>query len=123
MSYIYRADVWCNDCGRANRKRLLHEGKAPAHPEDETDYDSDDFPKRACDNDESDTPEHCAAGEHCLNAITLPSGQKIGFLFGELTLDGIQYVKDSIAEAQEGLGSLEVVELWRQHFTDKGYSI
>jgi len=53
----------------------------------------------------------------------LPSGEKVGYLFGELTAVGVGYVKEAIAEAQEGLGSKEVVELWRQHFTDKGYDV
>jgi hypothetical protein len=28
VSYIYLADVWCDDCGRAICKRLKREGKA-----------------------------------------------------------------------------------------------
>ena len=69
----------------------------------------------------SDTPQHCASGEHCINAVTLSSGEKVGYLFGELTAVGVEYVKEAIAEAEEGLGSGEVTELWRQHFRDKGY--
>ena len=96
-------------------------GKAPADPDNEWSYDSDDYPKRAGDDEEADGPQHCAAREHCLHAIVLPSGRKIGLLFGELTRDGVEYVKEAIAETQAGHGSLEVVELWRTHFRDKGY--
>jgi len=123
MAYIYQADIWCDDCGRAICKRLTREGKAPADPADEWTYDSDYFPKRAGDNDESDTPQHCAAGKHCLNTIELPDGSKIGLLFGELTQDGVNYVKESIAEAAAGFGSIEVTGLWRQHYRDKGYDV
>lgn len=100
MAYIYQADVWCDDCGKAICKRLKAEGKAPANPADEYSYDSDEYPKRAGDDDESDSPQHCAAGEDCLNAITLPSGGKVGYLFGELTADGVAYVKEAIADAE-----------------------
>jgi len=123
VSYIYMADVWCDDCGRAICKRLKREGKAPANPADEWSFDSDEYPKRAGDDEESDTPQHCAAGEHCVNAVTLPSGGKVGLLFGELTRDGVEYVKEAIAESQEGLGSKEVVDLWRQHYADSGYDM
>lgn len=111
MSYIYQADVWCDDCGRAICKRLKHEGKAPADPDDEWSFDSDDYPKRAGDDEETDTPQHCAAGEHCVNAVTLPSGEKVGHLFGELTAVGTEYVKEAIADAKEGFGSEEVTDL------------
>jgi len=118
MSYIYQADVWCDDCGRTICERLTKEGKAPADPSNQWSYDSDDYPKRTGDDEESDTPQHCAAGENCLNAVTLPSGGKVGFLFGELTRDGIQYVKDAVVE-----GRTEVTDLWQQHFRDKGYDL
>jgi hypothetical protein len=126
VSYIYQADVWCDACGRAICKRLKAAGKAPADPSNEWSYDSDDYPKRAGDDEESDTPEHCAAGEHCLNALTLPSGSKVGLLFGELTRDGVNYIRDALAE-DEALSlpesSREVTALWRQHFRDKGYDL
>ena len=123
MSYIYQADLWCNDCGKAICRKLKRAGKAPADPDDEWSFDSDDYPKRTDDNEESDGPQHCAAGKRCLNAITLPSGRKIGTLFGELTPDGLAYVKDAIVEAKEGMGDREVTDLWQQHFHDRGYKI
>jgi hypothetical protein len=80
MAYIYLADVWCDDCGRAICERLTREGKAPADPDDEWTFDSDEYPKRAGDDDEADTPQHCAAGEQCVNAVTLPGGGRVGLL-------------------------------------------
>ena len=119
--YIYQADVWCDDCGRAICERLTQEGKAPANPADECTFDSDDYPKPADDRGEADTPQHCAAGADCLNAIELPS-RLVGLLFGELTPDGVAYVKNAIVEAEEGLGDKDVVALWKEHFHDKGYA-
>lgn len=121
MSYIYQADVWCDACGRAICRRLKAAGKAPADPSDEWSYDSDDYPKITGDDEEADSPQHCAAGEDCLNAIKLPNGSKVGFLFGELTCDGVAYVKEAVAEAAERL--LEVPTLWQHHFQDKGYDL
>jgi hypothetical protein len=125
MAYIYRADVWCDECGEAIRARLTAEGKAPADPDDEWSYDSDDFPKRAGDDDESDCPQHCAANEDCINAIELPSGGKVGLLFGELTLDGVAYVQEAIEEAAADSCAWckEVVALWQEHYRGKGYSL
>jgi len=125
VSYIYQADVWCDDCGEAIRARLTAEGKAPADPDNEWSYDSDDFPKRAGNDEESDCPQHCAAGEKCLNAITLPSGDKVGLLFGELTSDGIAYVQEAIevATAATGGQGKEVIKLWQQYYRDKKYDL
>jgi len=63
-----------------------------------------------------------AAGQS-VNAVTLPSGEKVGYLFGELTAVGMEYVEEAVGEAQEGLGSKEVVELWQEHYRDKGYDL
>jgi len=112
VAFIYCADVWCDDCGEAIRQRLTEEGKAPADPDDEWSYDSDDFPKRADDDDESDTPQHCAAGEGCINAVEIEGG-KVGLLFGELTSDGMAYVEEAIDDANrdDNTWSREVVGL------------
>ena len=123
MAYIYQADVYCDDCGKQICRRLKREGLAPADPSDEWSFDSDDYPKRADDDDEADTPQHCAAGEHCVNAVTLPSGEKVGFLFGELTAVGVEYVEEAIEDAAAGFGSEEVTDLWQQHYRDKGYQL
>jgi len=123
VAYIYQADVWCDDCGRAICKRLKRKGKATANPDDEWTFDSDEYPKRAGDDEESDMPRHCAAGGECINAVTLPSGENVGLLFGELTAVGVEYVKAAVAESQVGLGSKEVTDLWQQHYRDKGYDL
>jgi hypothetical protein len=118
MAAIYQADVWCDDCADAIRKRLQSEGHAPPDPDDEYSYDSDEYPKHAGDDDESDTPQHCAAGESCINAVELPSGRKVGMLFGNLTSDGVAYVRDYALHDPS-----EVVTLWVRHYTEQGYDL
>ena len=111
MPYIYAADLWCNSCGRAIRKQLRREGHAPADPHDETSYDSDEYPKFAGDAGEADCPQHCGAGDECLEAIELPSGRKIGALLStDLTGDGVRYTQEAIAAGGE------VAELWAEEF-------
>lgn len=117
MAAIYQADVWCDDCANLIREELAAKGKAPEDPDDETTFDSDEYPKRADDDESSDTPQHCASGEECINAVELPDGTKVGVLFGELTNDGIEYVKEAVAD-----GGL-VAELWKDHYESAGYEI
>lgn len=43
--YVYNAAFLCKDCGRDTRNKLRAAGLAPDNEEDETAYDSGDFPK------------------------------------------------------------------------------
>ena len=45
MPFMYQADLWCDSCGEAIRKRLTCQGKSPADLDDEYSFDSDVFPK------------------------------------------------------------------------------
>jgi hypothetical protein len=95
---VYQADVWCDDCGRDIEERLRAEGKAPEDALDQSSYDSGEFPKWASDDDEADSPQHCAAGEDCLD-FTEINGQRYGrFLHNELTSEGVAYVKAAFRE-------------------------
>jgi len=108
--YIYQSDVWCDDCGEAIQNRLISENSAPDDYDNESEFDSDEFPKTVLCG-EADTPQHCGAGENCFNAEVLPSGRKIGVLLNtDLTSDGVQYVKDAVAEGGE------VADFWKVHF-------
>lgn len=117
MPAIYQADVWCDSCAQEIRERLQKVRVDHIDEDDERSYDSDEFPKRMGDDEESDSPQHCGSGEECLEAETLPSGRKVGALFGSLTSDGIEYVKDAIVEGGE------VAEFWRVHYTRQGYDL
>lgn len=110
MVYIYQADLWCDECGKAIRRRIKAEGHAP---KGETPCDSDEYPKHAHEG-ESDSPNHCAAGDECPNAIELSDGRKVGELLTEdLTSDGEEYVRQAIAE-----GHLCAVEVWAEKWPD-----
>jgi len=114
LAYVYCADIYCEDCGKKIREELDREGCAPADPDDEYSYDSDEYPKGPYPDGggESDTPQHCGAGEDCINAIELSDGRKIGdWLGNELTTDGVEYVKEVIQEGGE------VAELWLEWYS------
>ena len=121
-AYIYSADIYCEDCGEAIRKRITQEGFAPANPDDERSYNSDEFPKGPyCDGGgEADYPQHCGAGPGCINAIELPEGfphtiTKIGaWLENELTTDGVYYVREAIQAGGK------IAELWAEFYHDYG---
>lgn len=79
---------------------------------DERNYDSYDYPKWCDDNEESDTPQHCASGEHCMNYGELPDGFKYGYFFGnELTTEGEEYVKEAVRDG----GDIARL-LWMPHY-------
>lgn len=113
-SYIYCADIYCEDCAKAIMARLLKEsGKKLEDYEDGYTYDSDEFPKGPYEDEESDTPQHCACGSDCVNAITLSDGTKVGdWLENELTQDGVNYVKEAIEKGGE------VADLWAEWYKD-----
>jgi hypothetical protein len=63
-AFVYCAALLCSDCGEAARKDITGAGHAPADPENESSYDSDQFPKGPYPDGggEADAPQHC---DHC----------------------------------------------------------
>lgn len=117
-AYIYAADIFCKDCGEAIRERITKEGFAPADPDDEYSYDSDEFPKGPFPDGggEADCPQHCGAGEDCINAIELSDGWKVGcWLENELTTHGARYVKEAVESDPES----EVCQLWAEWYAEE----
>ncbi len=109
--YMYQAACWCDDCGRDICERITAEGHAPADPNDEYSYDSDDYPKYVGGSDESDSPQHCDATGDCINAIEIEPGWSIGaWLENDLTTDGEDYVMEAIREGGP------VAELWAEWY-------
>lgn len=99
MPYIYNADVWCDSCGEEIKKNLIKSD------------DSADFPQWMNEDEESDCPQHCSAHADCLEFEELADGTKIGKLLStNLTNDGVEYVKEAVAE-----GGV-VAEFWREAF-------
>jgi hypothetical protein len=91
MAYIYQADVWCDTCGDHIKAELDKENKTPEDPEDESSFDSDEYPKRYdAENEESDGPENCADGK----CGGFANGHAYGmFLENQLTQEGYRYLK------------------------------
>ena len=115
MPYIYQADTWCDSCGEAIKARLLADAtlEEKANWQDETCYDSDEYPKWMNDDEEADTPQHCAAGPDCLECEVICNGIKIGALLStSLTGDGVKYVKGYVADDPDS----EVVQFWKERF-------
>ena len=107
MAYIYQADVWCDDCGAKIIADLTAQGKAPEDPDNESSFDSDEFPKHYdAENEESDGPENCADG-HC-------AGDYGTFLQNQLTTDGYTYLKKMLDEHGETLP--EFAKEWADYY-------
>ena len=85
--YIYRAALYCADCGEEIRAGLVALGKAPEDPDNERTYDSGDYPKGPFGDGggEADTPSHC-------------DGCGV-FLENPLTSYGEAYVCEAVVEA------------------------
>jgi hypothetical protein len=83
--YAYQAALYCEDCGDKIRAELTAAGKAPEDPDDESSYNSDDFPTGPYPTGEADCPQYC---DGCHE-----------FLENDLTAEGIEIVKSDILEA------------------------
>ena len=89
MAYIYQADVWCDECGKAIIEDLTSGGKAPDDPDDQSSFDSDEFPKYFdAESNEADSPQNCADGK-C-------AGGYGTFLRNPMTSDGYKYLKEML---------------------------
>src|SRR5437870_2158559 len=100
--YVYQAALLCEDCGVKARLELTAAAKAPADPDDEGSYDSDDFPKGPYPGGggEADSPQHCDSGTECVNALVCRHGtHELGaFLENDLTAEGLVALADTIRE-------------------------
>lgn len=115
-AYIYAADMYCEACGEDIRKRLTAEGHRPKHWDDETTYDSGEFPKGPYPDGggESDSPQHCGSHGECLSP-TIIDGEKYGrFLENPLTNAGCAYVLEMHMD-----GPNAVTEFWMEHYHDE----
>lgn len=113
MASIYQGKVWCDDCADGIRQRIRRHSRS-WHADhyawermkgfdDETHYDSHDYPKYCPDDEMSDCPQHCASHDECFNTEVLGDGSKVGYFFrNALTLRGEKYVKDAVRDTQYG---------------------
>lgn len=98
--YIYAADVYCTFCAQGIMDSIHEEGHAPAYPDDETTFDSDEYPKGPF-SDESDTPHNCA---NCGD-----------YMEGPLTVDGVEYVIEAMNDDIQHLHTNSTVRDWAAH--------
>lgn len=96
--YMYQAEFLCIDCGETIK---LHHAKTPENPDDESTFDSDDYPKGPYPDGggEADSPWHC--------------GNCQVFLENPLTTDGEEYVKESIEQSPQN----PAVACWREFYS------
>jgi len=116
QAYIYCADIYCEDCGRAIKRAIQQEGNAPADPADEYSFNSDEYLKGPYPEGggEADCPQHCGDGPDCENAIEFDDGTKIGaWLENALTAEGVTCVREAIAEDPDN----EVCQLWAEWYS------
>ena len=106
-AYIYQAALYCERCGNEIRERLTAEGKAPANPDDEITYDSDDFPKGPYPDGggEADCPQHC---DSCNCHLENPA-----------TADGANHIRQSVLDFLcSNDGAEDVIETWRAYYPE-----
>lgn len=123
MCYAYKAEIWCDSCGQDIRKRLELKGK-------EDTGDTDDFPQWGDDDEYTDSPQHCAAGEKCLERLDLSEYGEIRSLYGaetnyigaligtNLTGDGESYLNEMLSETPRTDYQAALQAFWREAFSD-----
>lgn len=125
MAYIYNADIWCESCGRAIKDRISDDPNLSAEDAArfkgrEDGFDSDEFPKYASGDEETDSPQHCGSGADCLECEVLPNGVKIGKLIGtSLTAEGVAYVRQCVLDAADNGDDSEVSAFWQEAFSEQ----
>ncbi len=134
MTYIYCADTYCDECGRAIAQDIVDSGQGPADIDDERSYDSDEFPKGPYPSEETDGPDHCA-NDDCLGDVVdlgdyglEPGAELFGAerrVIGELLSDGltehgVSYLRELLDDSRK-LTPYQVAlhRFWRDAFADE----
>jgi len=101
LNHMRRPKSARSECGDGIRKLLDSKGGRPENVDDETTYDSDDYPKGPYPDGggEADSPQHC---DGC--AV---------FLENDLTSEGREYVQETINRDE---GDPEILQTWSQHY-------
>jgi hypothetical protein len=110
--YIYAAEVYCPACAIDIMQRIRAEGFEPDDPDDESSYDSGEWPKGPFRDEESDSPQHCGSGADCLEPMELADGSRVGrFLEGPLTSHGESYVREMHRDRPS-----EITRFWMEFY-------
>ncbi len=121
--YTFQGNLLCVKCGADLEKEMRKECEEKGVQWNE---DSEAFPQfwPHLNGTESDSPQHCGNGPHCLDAVNVGKvkGREDGpdlmvgcFLENDLTRDGVTYVKEKMLEEMN-----EVTQLWADYY---GYQI
>jgi len=127
-AFVYRAALYCEDCGNAIRRDLTAEGKAPANIADEVTYESDAFPKGpySYGGGEADTPQHCEnCGAFLANPLTGYGSNYVHEAAAQFATDGADQSWDEIARVAEASedgfkGNGPVVAQWIRFYLAPG---
>jgi hypothetical protein len=98
-AYSYKAALFCEACGLKIKKSLDTAGLKPVNVDDETTFDSDQYPKGPTEVGESDTYQHC---------------DKCGLFFANtLTPEGVDYHVAAVAiYLKTGHGRVKILDQW-----------
>lgn len=110
-AYMYQAALYCEKCGKDIKDRLDAEGNTPENPNNESTYDSDEYPKGPIPDGggEADSYQHC---DDCKE-----------FLGNTLTSDGIDYSLEALKEyVQSDSGNAEVLDTWADDLSNYSLS-
>lgn len=106
-AYVFQAELICDHCADKARRTAEREGRAPADPDDESSYDSDDYPKGPVPNGggEADTPQHCGyCGVFLENPLTPEGGEYVRQAAREFETPGADESWEDIARTAEAAG-------------------
>jgi hypothetical protein len=116
---LYQSAVYCDACGRQIEEDL---GRRD-------DNDSEAYPQYFGDDGESDSPQHCANGADCRDALRLAAyglrkrdplygaeTRAVGTLFGTLTEDGVRYVRDLMRQKSRTPYQRALHRSWREFY-------
>jgi hypothetical protein len=112
-AYVYAADLYCEDCGRAIQDELKDDGH-------EDTGDSEEYPQGPYPDGggESDGPAHCGADAKCINAMTL-AGVTIGAWLGNpLTEEGVRYLQEMLDAPNPSPYQRALHDFWRRVYAD-----
>ena len=97
--YIYNADIYCCSCAEKHINSLDEAKK-------ENDGDSDSYPQGPYSDGggEADSPQHC--------------GDCMVFLENSLTYDGVEYLKEMLAEKSSNGIQDELHKTWEKYYSN-----
>jgi hypothetical protein len=108
-AYVYAADLFCEDCGRAIQKGMKKTS------DNEDDYPQGPYPDGG---GEADGPEHCGNHDRCLNAMEF-AGTKVGVWLGNpLTTDGVEALKEMLSNPNANTYQLALHDFWGRVYSD-----